>query len=312
MRNFRNILFVSQGICDETESLKQALSIAHNSGAALRALILCPEFPSSIAEYKQKYEEVLLQQLQDSIGKVQNMLGLSATDVAITFEFENSKSPVIDIIKRVLRDEHDLVIKQAEEREDHKGFRAFDMGLLRKSPCPVWLARPISRHRGEMRVAVAIDPENEEPAGEELSLRLLQVSRALADTCSDGLDIISCWEFEFEEYLRHSLWSNMTDEKMEDILLQTKDAHRAALESVIRKSGIGGKVRVHHVRGKPDHALPAFVESEKVDVLVMGTVARIGLASFTIGNTAENILQNIGCSLLALKPPGFVSSVKAY
>lgn len=31
-----------------------------------------------------------------------------------------------------------------------------------------------------------------------------------------------------------------------------------------------------------------------------------------IGNTAENILQKIDCSLLALKPLGFVSPVKAY
>ncbi|MFO0070344.1 MAG: universal stress protein, partial [Alphaproteobacteria bacterium] len=30
------------------------------------------------------------------------------------------------------------------------------------------------------------------------------------------------------------------------------------------------------------------------------------------GNTAENILQKLSCSLLALKPNGFVSPVKAY
>lgn len=44
----------------------------------------------------------------------------------------------------------------------------------------------------------------------------------------------------------------------------------------------------------------------------MGTVARTGIPGFIIGNTAENILQKIDCSLLALKPLGFVSPVKAY
>jgi nucleotide-binding universal stress UspA family protein len=44
----------------------------------------------------------------------------------------------------------------------------------------------------------------------------------------------------------------------------------------------------------------------------MGTVARTGISGFIIGNTAENILQKIDCSLLALKPQGFVSPVKAY
>lgn len=44
----------------------------------------------------------------------------------------------------------------------------------------------------------------------------------------------------------------------------------------------------------------------------MGTVARTGIPGFIIGNTAENTLREIRCSLLALKPNGFVSPVKAY
>jgi len=44
----------------------------------------------------------------------------------------------------------------------------------------------------------------------------------------------------------------------------------------------------------------------------MGTVARTGISGFIIGNTAENILEEISCSLIALKPEGFVSPVKAY
>lgn len=46
-------------------------------------------------------------------------------------------------------------------------------------------------------------------------------------------------------------------------------------------------------------------------MLVMGTVARTGVAGFFMGNTAENISQRISCSLFALKPKGFISPVKA-
>jgi nucleotide-binding universal stress UspA family protein len=49
-----------------------------------------------------------------------------------------------------------------------------------------------------------------------------------------------------------------------------------------------------------------------IDILVMGTVARTGIAGFIIGNTAENILQTVTCSLLARKPNGFISPVQAY
>jgi len=54
------------------------------------------------------------------------------------------------------------------------------------------------------------------------------------------------------------------------------------------------------------------VENKNIDILVMGTVARTGIPGFVIGNTAENIVQKLSCSLMALKPRGFVSPVKAY
>ncbi|NMT50792.1 universal stress protein, partial [Vibrio parahaemolyticus] len=53
-----------------------------------------------------------------------------------------------------------------------------------------------------------------------------------------------------------------------------------------------------------------YVESIEVDVLVMGTLARTGISGYVIGNTAENILQSINCSLVALKPDGFVSPIQ--
>jgi len=39
----------------------------------------------------------------------------------------------------------------------------------------------------------------------------------------------------------------------------------------------------------------------------MGTVARTGIKGLIIGNTAEVILNGIQCSVLAVKPDGFVS-----
>lgn len=48
----------------------------------------------------------------------------------------------------------------------------------------------------------------------------------------------------------------------------------------------------------------------KVDRVVMGTVVRTGIARSIIGNTAEKILEQVSCSVLALKPAGFVSPVK--
>lgn len=55
-------------------------------------------------------------------------------------------------------------------------------------------------------------------------------------------------------------------------------------------------------------------EDQKVDelngaILVMGTVGRTGIPGLVIGNTAEAILNQVHCSILAVKPPDFVSPV---
>ncbi len=52
------------------------------------------------------------------------------------------------------------------------------------------------------------------------------------------------------------------------------------------------------------------MNSEKADLLVMGTVCRTGVPGFFIGNTAEDVLQQVDCSVLAVKPKGFVTPVK--
>ena len=41
----------------------------------------------------------------------------------------------------------------------------------------------------------------------------------------------------------------------------------------------------------------------------MGTVAGTGISGLLMGNTAEMILTQIDCSVLAVKPEGFVSPV---
>jgi hypothetical protein len=41
----------------------------------------------------------------------------------------------------------------------------------------------------------------------------------------------------------------------------------------------------------------------------MGTVARTGIAGFVMGNTAEMMLRQLRGSVLAVKPPGFVTPV---
>ncbi|KTD61826.1 universal stress protein [Legionella spiritensis] len=312
MSNFHNILFVSHGLGDDDEGLQQALQLANANQASLSILIVCPPFPDSLGDYKTSYEQSIIERMEKAITTAKSALNIRRKKLPIHLELECGFAPDVRIIRYVLRHAHDLLIKQAQASPNQKGFKAVDMELLRKCPCPIFMVRPAKHKNHEARIAVAIDPKDEEPASRELSLALLKYASSLTRHYSGQLDIISCWSFRLEEYLRDSIWIKVPEEELNQMVLDEKTGHDRALRTIIEDSNISGDYQVYLPKGLPEETIPSFVENHGIDILVMGTVARTGIASFIIGNSAENILQKINCSLLALKPQGFVSPVKAY
>ena len=69
------------------------------------------------------------------------------------------------------------------------------------------------------------------------------------------------------------------------------------------------KPRMHIVKGRAHEVIPNLAGETKADLVVMGTLARTGIPGLIVGNTAESILNNLNCSVLAIKPSGFVTPV---
>ena len=67
--------------------------------------------------------------------------------------------------------------------------------------------------------------------------------------------------------------------------------------------------RLHMPKGSARRQIPELARQLQVDCVAMGTGARTGVAGFFIGNTAENILDQLECPVLAIKPPGFFTPV---
>ena len=68
--------------------------------------------------------------------------------------------------------------------------------------------------------------------------------------------------------------------------------------------------QVHFKIGEARTVIPKLAAKESIDLIIMGTVCRTGLPGFFIGNTAEEVLHQVDCSVLVLKPEGFVSPVR--
>jgi len=64
------------------------------------------------------------------------------------------------------------------------------------------------------------------------------------------------------------------------------------------------------LRGDPGQVLVEKINQLQPDLVVMGTVGRTGISGLLIGNTAETILEQLTCSVLAVKPAGFVCPIQ--
>ena len=70
-------------------------------------------------------------------------------------------------------------------------------------------------------------------------------------------------------------------------------------------------VRLELRRGSVEEVLPEFVVAEGVDLVVMGTMGRTGVARYLWGNTVERIVDRLLCSVVAVKPATAPSSLRA-
>jgi len=57
-------------------------------------------------------------------------------------------------------------------------------------------------------------------------------------------------------------------------------------------------------------AILDFTKQAGIDLIVMGTVNRVDRKGIMIGSTAEKVCYLAFCSIMALKPEGFVSPIE--
>ncbi len=214
----------------------------------------------------------------------------------------------LSIIRQVLRAGHDLVLKGAHKGPDRPALRAQDLHLLRKCPCPVWILNGVGEAKSR-HILAAVDPDPTDPVRDALGQMVMELATSLAERDDARLDVLNAWHVQEEGTLRHSM-INVPEQEIAAILRREQTQSRARLDALVdRFTQFANRMRVLHLKGNAADVVPDHVTSEAVDTLVMGTVGRTGISGLFIGNTAETVLNRVDCSVLAVKPRGFVSPV---
>jgi nucleotide-binding universal stress UspA family protein len=67
--------------------------------------------------------------------------------------------------------------------------------------------------------------------------------------------------------------------------------------------------RNHFLRGEAVTHITELARRHRISLIVMGSTYSLGLGGVFVGSTAEQILSIVRCSILTVKPEGFVTPV---
>lgn len=314
MKRFRNILHVYNPDPVHRPVLQHVISIVEQTGAKLTLVEVVDDIrremnliPSEID--LNTFSKTILEDRQEQIRNEAMPLAKSGVEIDVKILTGN---PALEIIREVIREGHDLVIKSATGLATGIGGRLFGstaIKLMRKCPCPVWIIKPAGKI-GFKRVLAAVDPVLKEGGDDRLNHTILSLAASIAKSQGAKLDIIHCWRV-YGETLLSSGRTRMAENEFQSLMTNSEKIRSSKFNELIASHDLSQiRYEAHLQKGFPEMIIPSFVEVMEVDLIVMGTVSRTGIAGWITGNTAEKVLGIADRSVLTVKPPGFVSPVQ--
>lgn len=215
--------------------------------------------------------------------------------------------PFVEVIRHVLEHDNDLVIVGGRTVENSMlpGLPSGVMDLLRECPVPVWVMRP--PRAGTRCILALIDPDPDDPRRDGLNDTVLRLASSVAHREGGELHVGHACDSTLRSSPNGHLPGKVADVQAE----MAEGVRREQLEALLeRHHVVEAGAEVHLVAGRPGDVLPKLARRLGAGLIVMGTVARTGISGWIAGNTAEKILQSVHCSVLVVKPEGFLTSVK--
>jgi len=315
MKRFKSILAVLTEDSLTEVAMERAIRLAQVNEAALTFVDVIDAEPGELGRLMSalsgrrgvEIEEDVIAYHRDRLARLAERARSQGVEVT---EAVLQGSPFIEVIRMVLREGHDIVIKGATAAPHGRGvMKGFDMHLLRKCPCPVWTLMGPGDGSFD-KILATVDPQ---PAGDvardKLDRLVLDLTTSLAEQDGAEVKVLHAWNLQEEQALRHGRYSKASSGEV-DILVQREE--RAAEERLRILLADYAQVPVDRIvllKGQPGDVIAEYAEANDIDLIVMGTVGRTGLSGFIMGNTAETILNRVRCSVIAVKPEGFVSPV---
>jgi universal stress protein E len=312
MRRFKNILLFTDGEERSRFALGRAADLTNRNQGQLTVVGVLQELPRDLRRLgaAMPLDHLQTMAIEDLRARLEAFVApFRERGQSLRLEVLCGK-PFLEIIRAVERRQHDLVMLTAEAQGGLSPmlFGSNSLHLMRKCPCPVWVIKP-SPEAGFARILAAVDPDPLDVVRDGVNAKVIELAASLAELESCQLHVVNAWD----ETLLRGWQARVPEAQAADWKVQTREANQQRFDQLLGRFDLEKlKPRLHLVQGEAGEVILQVVEQNRIDLLVMGTVARTGVEGYFIGNTAETVLQRVACSVLTVKPDGFVSPVRGH
>ncbi|MDB5387978.1 MAG: UspA protein [Planctomycetaceae bacterium] len=275
----------------------RAIELASKSGANL-TFFAAIDLPPHTLEYYEDEDPNALLDLGNKADKVLDGLVQKAIGSGVKQAFAGHAvgKSWLELVKRVLRGHHDLLMAGTRDLSDLQTliFGSTGLKLLRNCPCPVWITRAhIETKKRHVLVADDLSP---------VGARLIRLGAQIA--LAEGADL------HVLHALEHSWETSQIgiDPRQEAFLMRASQTAESKIQSHLdcpEVRALSQPPKIHVRQGQAGKNILLAISELQIDLLVMATIARSGLAGFIMGNTAERLLPQVTCSVIAVKPDDF-------
>lgn len=309
MTQFRDILVYAE--LDDAECLAQVVEVARRHSAAITVCEIV-EPPPKTQDSRGVVERVSKLRWSRAFQRLRTICEHFSEHMVIDYSVFTG-IPFVTITEQVMEQDFDLVVHISErvQATSDTGLNATGMHLMRKCPCTIWAMHP-TRSGESANVILALDRElaTESKAAEAFAMTLAESAVTLAVARGGDLHLVHAWEPYGAELLDDAAL-DLSDRDASFYRTQQRrdneDWFRHITQRVQSIAPEDLRVVPKLIEGPAVAAVPDAAVAVEAGMLVLGTVGTSANPGVLIGATTESILATCGTSVLALKPPGFVS-----
>mgnify|MGYP002628259514 CR=1 FL=1 len=283
-------------------AVRQAFQVATAMRAGVDLVCVLPEVSAGFFGSEEKAEaeaavdkEEAASVLADLVQQYTKIFGELETTSNVTFG-----RPWFEILKTAGTDRNNLILCGTRQHSTVSRllFGSTGLKLLRSAACPVWLVKPRIDDDADIDVLAATDLS-------EVGRDILDAGVRLGQVLPVRLNILHVLDDDLD---RHMARTGVSEEELAGYRQKAKEAAEETLHEQLSMTDyrtVEKGVQVHFAEGPADGCILSAIKELDIDLLIMATAGRGGIPGMLFGNTAERLVSQLPCSILAIKPDDF-------